>query len=386
MVDRGRTGGLVATPRGRPAFTNRAWKAVCAGLLIAFSSCGPSGTDPAGENGEECRSTLEDRMSAVLSQIETDRDFTLYIEAEDGGSYTYSRGRSTLRTSYKSASTSKWVTATIILRLVDRGVLSLADRPKDLIPDWPIPDSDSLSEITLADLLSFTSGLTDEPLCVNLPGDNYAACVRRIAEINRGNGKIPGTEFHYGSAHLQVAGLMAIEATRAASWGDLFEAFQQETGLFSNGAYDLPSSDNPRLAGGMHWQAKEYADFIRAFYFGDLLKGETKEKMLADQITGATIGDSPALDGVGEDWHYGFGIWLQCPGAVFDCDSTTYYSSPGAYGAYPFMNTRQRFFGIVARQGALGTFPKGKAVYDAVADLAERWAGAAACDRVRRGE
>lgn len=347
--------------------------AVC--IAISVTACASSESKNNQEEPEEgCRQALEKQMTDSLSNLLTDTDFSLYLEAEDGRSYTFNKGASTLTTPYESASTSKWVTAVMILRLVDQGVLSLEDQPQDYILNWQIEDSDSLYAMTLADLLSFTSGLTNDPVCINGANYAFAACARQIAVANAGNGKIPGEEFNYGSAHMQVAGLMAVRAAGVAGWQVLFDRFREETGLFPNGSFDLPSAGNPRLAGGMHWQASEYADFIRAFQFGDLLSEQSKTEMMTDQIIDAAIADSPAIDGVNQDWHYGLGIWLECYNPVFNCEAVSYYSSPGAFGAYPFINTQYGFFGIVARQGEVGTFSKGKAVYDAVADLAEQWA------------
>jgi hypothetical protein len=105
-----------------------------AGLVIIVSGCSGSKvkhssqkTDPGSKNNPPivCRGELEDQMTTILSDLLTDTDFSLYLEAEDGCSFTFSRGSSTLSTSYASASTSKWVTAVIILRLVDQGLLSL---------------------------------------------------------------------------------------------------------------------------------------------------------------------------------------------------------------------------------------------------------------------
>lgn len=355
-----------------------AWYVFVLTPLIFLSACASdSGSD--NDNEPLCRETLENRMDATLSDFLTDTDFTLYLEAEDGGVYQYNKGASTLSTSYESASTSKWITATIILRIVDQGLLSLEDHPQKHIAGWSIDASDPLFEITLADLLNFTSGLVTEPPCINLPNFNFAACVRQIAEENAGNGRIPGEEFNYGSAHMQVAGLMAIRAAGVADWQELFYRFQDETGLFPTAAYDLPSSLNPRLSGGMHWRAEEYVDFIREFQFGNLLTEKTKKEMMTDQIADAIVPKPPSTEEIDEVWHYGFGIWLECPNTVFDCSTIAYYSSPGTYGAYPFMNMQNFFFGILARQGKLRTFSKGKAVYDSVADIAEQWAVSQPC-------
>lgn len=343
-------------------------------LLLCCSGSSKGSSDGNSESASTCKMTLADQMSEILAEADTNIDYTLYLETQDGANYTFSKGDSTISTTYESASTSKWVSAVIILRLVDQGILALDDRPQELIDNWAIDPSDTLYNITLANLLSFTSGLIEEPLCINLPGADFETCIKRIATLNAGNGKIPGVEFYYGSAHLQLAALMAIKAAGVNSWQDLFEDFQEQTGLFPNGAYDLPSAENPRLAGGMHWQGDEYADFIRAFFDGDLLSESTRANMMSDHTASAVIGKSPAVDAINQNWHYGFGIWLECPHEIFDCDVTAYYSSPGAFGAYPFLNTELDYFGILARQGNLGTFREGKSVFSDVVDVAEQWA------------
>jgi CubicO group peptidase (beta-lactamase class C family) len=358
---------------------------ITAGLIIIVSGCSGSEAkhptqkpDPGSDNNppKACRGELEDQMTAILSDLVTDTDFSLYLEAEDACSFTFSRGSSTLSTSYASASTSKWVTAVIILRLVDQGLLSLDDHPQDYIPGWDIHPSDTLYNITLSDLLSLTSGLINAPDCLNFSDADFETCVRQIATLNAGNGEIPGAEFNYGPSHLQIAGLMAIKAADVDSWQALFEQFKLETGLFINSFFDTPSISNPRLDGGMHWQANDYIDFIRAFQFGDLLTLKTRGQMLMDRTASSEIVNSPIEDSLSDQWHYGYGIWLQCPHTAFDCETIAYYSSPGIYGAYPFMNAEQHFFGIVARQGANETIAEGKAVYDAVTGPAEEWAGA----------
>ncbi len=49
-------------------------------------------------------------------------------------------------------------------------------------------------------------------------------------------------------------------------------------------------------------------------------------------------------------------------------------SSPGAYGAYPFVDFDDQYFGIVARQGGLHTYPEGVHIFRSVQPLVSRWA------------
>jgi CubicO group peptidase (beta-lactamase class C family) len=340
---------------------------------VVVAGCGGSGTSPA--PGPACSTTqLEADMDAILALTTSEVDFSYAVERPDGRRYSFNRGASTLLTSYESASTSKLVSAVIILRLVEQGYLNLADRPQDRISSWPITSGDSLYSMTLAQLLSFTSGLTDEPLCLNAGGFNSETCVTNIANTNAGNGIIPGQEFYYASTHLQVAGLMAIKARGVASWQDVFTEFKTQTGLFSTSTYDLPSATNPRLAGGMHWTGEEYLAFLKALRDGAVLNAASLNALLADHTATATIVYSPAITGLGEDWHYGFGLWQECQSATYNCTPGSRVSSPGAYGAYPFWDRSHGYFGIVARQGALGTYTNGVAIERDVRSKAEAWA------------
>lgn len=346
-------------------------------MCLAACGGGGSGSTPATPTQPpqaSCDlSALEQSLRQQASAVKTDTDFTLLLERFDGRAFSYSRGASSAVTAYESASTSKWVSAVIILRLVDTGVLKLSDTAASRLTDWPLSASHPLSQLTLQQLLSFTSGLTEEPLCLNLPGADFAQCVRQGVSNNSANGRQPGTVFDYNGLHLQVAGLMAIRAAGVADWQTLFRQFVQQTGLFSTARYDLPSTGNPRLAGGMHWTAQEYLDFLRAVQQGKLLSAALQQQMLANQRGTATVLNSPAVSGFGTDWPYGLGHWLECSNG--QCASAQRHSSPGAYGAYPLIDYQHSYLAMLAREGALGSFVEGKAVIDALTPAIQAWAG-----------
>ena len=350
------------------------------GLISLFiacvftAGCGGGGASDAPAPGLACSITqIEATMESVLAQTASEVDFSFSVEKQDGRRYAFSRGSSTLQTSYESASTSKLVSAVIILRLVEQGYLNLSDRPQDRIGAWPIASSDALYNMTLAQLLSFTSGLTSEPLCLHLGVSNFETCVTTIANINANNGITPGKQFYYASTHLQVAGLMAVKARGVAAWRDVFAEFKTQTGLFATAAYDLPSSSNPRLAGGMHWAGEEYMAFLKALKNGALLNSASMSQLLTDHTASVTIAYSPTVAGLGEDWHYGFGLWHECQSATFNCTAGTRVSSPGAFGAYPFWDRSKGYIGIVARQGLLGTYTNGVAIERSVRPSVEQW-------------
>ena len=323
------------------------------------------------------RITTEASLENQLTSIATDVDFSFYVEDSLGESFSFNRGTSTLNTPYESASTSKWVSAAVILNLVDEGVLNLTDKPQDYLSaaEWTIDSLDPLYNMDLSQLLSFTSGLTEDALCSNAPGFDYFECVANISNNNQDNGNTPGEAFSYGSNHLQVAGAMAIKAGGFTNWNELFTSFKADTNLFPASSFNLPSTTNPRLAGGMTWTATDYINFLRAYKNADFYSSSAiVDNATSDKISNATIAYSPTTLGLMEDWHYGYGLWIECHSETFDCTATTQVSSPGAYGAYPFVNLENDYFGIIARQGNLGTFTEGYAIYDSIRENVESWA------------
>ncbi|MFO0458993.1 MAG: serine hydrolase, partial [Burkholderiales bacterium] len=85
---------------------------------------------------------------------------TVEVAIPAGVVYSRSSGGYTSQTRNPIASATKWVTGSTILRLVQQGALTLATRTGDLLVDRNgAPWSGPIGQITLSDLLSFTSGL-----------------------------------------------------------------------------------------------------------------------------------------------------------------------------------------------------------------------------------
>mgnify|MGYP001592744701 FL=1 len=128
----------------------------------------------------------------------------------------------------------------------------------------------------------------------------------------------------------------------------------------------------------MTWTGEEYLAFLRALYAGAVLEPATRAQLFANQRGDAVVVGSPAYAAIGEDWAYGLGNWLECATATaadsYDCGEGHRNSSPGAYGAYPFIDFDHRYYGILARQGELGSGFEGVALFRTVEELAGRWA------------
>lgn len=169
---------------------------------------------------------------------------------------------------------------------------------------------------------------------------------------------------------------MAIEAR----WQAVFAEFQSQTGLFSASSYGYPSSSNPTLAYGMLFTGEDYLGFLQGLKRGQLLNRASMSHLLADHTVSVPMVYSPMFSGIGggaglgEDWHYGFGLWHECQSPTFDCVAGTRVSSPGALGSYPFWDRSKGYTGIVVRAGEFGTTLTGIEIERSVRQSVEQWA------------
>ena len=77
--------------------------------------------------------TLEIEIRQNLDAVPFDSPFNASFVANNGRKFFYSVGDITTSTPIESASTSKWVTATVILLSIQNNVLSLSDNPQQFI-------------------------------------------------------------------------------------------------------------------------------------------------------------------------------------------------------------------------------------------------------------
>ncbi len=246
------------------------------------------------------------------------------------------------------ASSSKWFTSATIMQLVENNVMSLDDTPQAYIDWWTSDPTDWRSQITLDQLLSFTSGFQGEHHCIMQANAAPEACAREIYEdYHRYE---PGTSFFYSSTHMHIAGVMASKATDQP-FNDLFrELIADPVGMSTTTRYERPSTTNPFLAGGAVSTANDYAMFLQALLTGDLL-ADSQSAMYQDWTAEPIeIVASPLQD----YWHYGLGVWRECydeSGWTDACNNTLIVSSGGGLGWFPWIDVEAGYYGVIARRG-----------------------------------
>jgi CubicO group peptidase (beta-lactamase class C family) len=250
------------------------------------------------------------------------------------------------------ASASKWLTAALVMTVVDEGKLSLDAPIGQRLPEF----TGAAGNITLRQILSFTSGQGSLKGLVDVRQDpriSLAESARQIAQLPLQDQ--PGTVFKYGSPALQIAGALAEQAA-GRSWSQLFdERIARPLGmahtLWGNPLWpNVPPSDihNPNLQGGATTTAEDYGKFLtmlaaQGVYEGHrILSAQSVDMMETTQTRDLPMGFTPP-GGAQAKLQYALGNWCEI---VETNGSCTVVSSPGALGTYPWLDRRNDLYGI----------------------------------------
>jgi serine-type D-Ala-D-Ala carboxypeptidase/endopeptidase len=284
------------------------------------------------------------------------------------------------------ASATKWVSATTILRLVDRGVLNLDAPLRVTMRDRAgQPWSGNMGNATLRHLLSFTTGIPGNQDNSGDPNINMAEAVLRIYDQQSPTAKVPGSQFNYGNTHLTIAARMA-EIVTGKSWAQVVaDEITGPLGMSQTEVAGTLLRNNPNPAGSMVSTADDYMRFIML----QLRRGVTdaagsarlsSQGIIAEQRREqwqptTVIDESPYLSA---RFHYGLGNWRECstPNVVTTCDANLRVSSTGAFGWAPWIdlqgNPEGNYAGLVATRQSSTNFAPSDALKIALDPLVKR--------------
>lgn len=250
------------------------------------------------------------------------------------------------------ASASKWVSGTVLLSLVGKNQISFDDTTGDIL-GWM-----KNSNVNLKELLSFTSGMDNEHICIYTALFTFEECVALIGTTEPLG--LPGTRYDYGGTHLHVAGRMA-EVVTEKSWKTILnEELLIPLGLdLSINYYAQPlsanGSQNPMIAGGMRISMNQYAKILRLIYHKGLWKdGDQQQQLIPADLfdeqakmpyPNVMIGNVPpsATDSI----RYGLSAWLEC---VTPAQGCLKLSSPGAFGFTPWIDRETGYYAILGME------------------------------------
>src|ERR1035438_6050084 len=238
-----------------------------------------------------------------------------------------------------SASLSKAAFATMVMRLVENGVLNL-DRPiceylPKPLPDYPayadLKGDDRYKKLTLRMLLSHTNGFPnwrafedDRKLKIHFePGTRYAYSGEGIVLAQLVVETVTGKSL---TAVMEEGLLRRVHMVRTSMvWEPRFESD------FANGYDEYGRSlgperrNSPAAAGSMQTTPRDYALFLSALMRGEVLSASMRDRMLSPQIRIRSAYQFPSLntetttayDPIALSYGIGWGLYKSPYGPAF---------------------------------------------------------------------
>lgn len=330
------------------------YAALGAVLLIALSGCGrpTEGVPPATQSSSEGTTVppkVREEMEAVVKQ---GIPGITAIAMRDGKQiFRLDVGKIEPNQLYPIASASKWMTAALVMTVVDEGKLSLDAPISTYLPEF----KGEAAKITLRQLLAQTSGGGSLMNMVDVRQDARMTLAQSAAEIaKRPLEDGPGKVFKYGGPGFQVAGAL-VEKVTGRRWADLFnERITQPLGIKTLYWLHIPPRDvspeetlNPLLQGGVVTTADDYMRFLTMLaqhgkYEGrQILSAKAVDEMETIQTLGLPMAWVPP--GAKASMQYALGNWCEAWEADGKC---TLVSSPGAFGTFPWIDRTHGLYGI----------------------------------------
>lgn len=301
---------------------------------------------------------------AVAGQIH-DFNFEVYNSNHEKV-YSFSSGTIPRERAVPVLSSSKWISAAVIMSLVDRGLIDL-DAP--LAAYVRRPNGGALSgpaaDVTMRQLLSFTSGVegrADDGThvgseCYQESGISFVDCVQRVFDEMQPS-FVPGAKFTYGNNHLVIAAWVATQVT-GLSWNEIFaKTLAVPMKMTSDPKYYAKprkslSTDNLGLGHGLRISLIDYLQFLKMIFdYGefDCERILTKASVVAMETNhwreGIEIGFSPARS-VGVEAIYGLGVWIE----------KNSVSSVGLAGFYPWIDRESGYYAVLGAYEADSKIP-----------------------------
>lgn len=184
-------------------------------------------------------------------------------------------------------------------------------------------------------------------------GLQYGACIRllpkrqqneTVAECleSRGNDHYSANDvgrFYYNGGHFQrhAAVDLGLGPMNNAA---LHDEISRQLGSDIHFSYD-----SPQLAAGISISAADYTQFLRKLLRGDLALGALlgADATCTNPKTCPTATSTPVP--TEESWHYSLAHWVEDDPQVGDGA----FSSPGAFGFYPWIDASKTYYGVLAR-------------------------------------
>lgn len=303
-------------------------------------------------------SAVDAAVAQFTASVPQVRDISIRVQRGPLVLYERTFGNFTINSVVPIASASKWPAGAVIMSLVDDGTITLDDTLATYLPAYQQP---GLNQITFRQAFAHTSGLPgnsgkgfdDCSDCLNDRFTTLQSCAALIASGGlrtdaSGTPIPPGSDFAYGGCSMQAAGAAA-EIAAGRSWVTLMqERVRTPLGLST---FSYGPGLNPRVAGGLVSNLRDYSRFLQMLSQGGVIDGVTVfspaavAALLSDQTNDVPVTYTPTL---AQDFAgYGVGCWVNVESAI---QTPLAISSEGAFGFSPWLDRRRTTTGVVMVQ------------------------------------
>jgi CubicO group peptidase (beta-lactamase class C family) len=240
------------------------------------------------------------------------------------------------------ASSSKWLSAALVMTFVDEGRLNINDTIGKFLP---VMTAHGKGKITLWQCMSHLTGIKPGTLKESLDAMKSVNSMDEAMEMiaDQPMEGQPGKTFHYSNTGLQIAAAV-IEKISGKDFETLFAEriavpCKMKNTDFGKGKVPLP-------AGGAFSTAEDYMNFLvmilndGKFNGKQVLSKASVEAMQHNYAHGAKVASSPAEAG---NWGYGFGEWVMDDTGVRSNGVT----SPGLFGSFPWVDNKKGYAGFL---------------------------------------
>ena len=309
--------------------------------------------------------SLDQKLDA--SKKELGGTFVTLIYKDGKLIYQKASGEFNAKTQAPIGSSSKWLTAALVMSFVDQGKLSLDDKVSKYIPLF---SKYSKGYITIRDCLSHMTGIEADPNILKKALDhrNFSTLEDEIIDFasKKDIQTNPGLEFRYSNIGLNIAARI-VEIVGRRGFEQLMQERITRPLMMRNTSFSSFDAVNP--SEGAVSTANDYLNFLIMI----LNKGEfngkriLSEKSISEMHTIRTNASimklTPKLT---EGFNYGLGEWIQ---ATDENGNATVVSCPSLFGTWPLVDICRGYACVVFTSSLLketqrGLFKEIKSVID----------------------
>lgn len=319
---------------------------VAAGVLASSAAAQPLPPEPPICGGYDL-SFITPQVQAWLNEFPAAQGAGVLIVKDGRVVYERYFGTYTAQTVVLIASASKWPTSALVMTFVDEGSITL-DTPVGAVLTEFVPGP--LGQITFGRCVSHAAGLPDSSEAISSTTITLRQAAQQIAveglRVEAGQPVLPGTDFCYGGVSMHVAGA-GVEQLGGRPNVELLADRITGPLLMTSTGFPVSQQANPRIAGGLRSNARDYMNFLLMLLDGGQFGGQ---QILSPQAVDAVI--APLTGGLArtcvpqaapEVFEYGVGSWLDLFGKGGEVVQAT---SPGAFGFNPWIDTQRNLAGV----------------------------------------